>query len=49
MDLAETGDQVGALRLLTKYATTIPDDKMAQVYAFVLAQHVKYTHRDGQL
>ena len=49
MDLAETGDQVGALRLLTKYATTMPEDKMAQVYRFVLAQHVKYTQRDGQL
>ena len=49
MDLAETGDQVGALRLLTKYAATTPEEKMAQVYAFVLAQHVKYTHRDGQL
>jgi len=49
MDLAETGDQVGALRLLTKYAATMPEEKMAQVYAFVLAQHVKYTQRDGQL
>jgi len=49
MDLAETGDQVGALRLLTKYAATMPEDKSAQVYAFVLAQHVKYTQRDGQL
>jgi len=49
MDLAETGDQVGALRLLTNYAATMPEDKMAQVYAFVLAQHVKYTQRDGQL
>jgi len=49
MDLAETGDQVGALRLLTKFAATMPEEKMALVYAFVLAQHVKYTHRDGAL
>ena len=46
MDLAETGDQVGALRLLTKYAATMPEDKMSEVYAFVLAHHVKFANRD---
>ena len=35
MDLAETGDQVGALRLLTKHAATMPEEKMAKVYAFI--------------